>query len=295
MKIKYGIDQRKKTKIDEGATLKSFPKQKAYYYLPGSFVYAYAIACTNIVLQHSEKAARIYREIVSAWELPGCQSMIGGFEDCLPTTLTWKAKALEAKENGELVPELPREWFDTYFKNASSDFHGESHDNDWKLLLNKIEALILVGFNRQSDIENKKWRVVPDTSYWLKSVIILRSLTEFCKLKLEDLNKYKSVSINNEIYDLNIIMTEKPTDGPGRNIYRVLTGNFKKYGFALKHDTNILKDAEQWYKCRVDPGNIEIYIEEMYINGGITLDRGRIENDIAICDEATGYPRKRRK
>ncbi len=78
----------------------------------------------------------------------------------------------------------------------------------------------------------------------------------------------------------------------------------------------MLKDADLWYKCRVSPGTIEQYISdesnridkeadqlsdqelEPYYHNRRRLvypDRARIENDIAPCDEATGYPRKWRK
>ena len=44
----------------------------AFYHLPESLEYYYAVACVEIVLLHSDKANTIYREIVRAWDLPGC-------------------------------------------------------------------------------------------------------------------------------------------------------------------------------------------------------------------------------
>ena len=50
----------------------------------------------------------------------------------------------------------------------------------------------------------------------------------------------------------------------------------------------------QWYKCRVDPGIIEAYRDEL-VKDDNYLERSNIETAIAPYDETTGYPRKWRK
>ena len=69
---------------------------------------------------------------------------------------------------------------------------------------------------------------------------------------------------------------------------------FKHDSFVLRHDTKLLKDADQWYKCRVNPGSIETYRNELAKNNEYP-ERSNIETAIAPCDEATGYPRQWRK
>lgn len=299
--IKQGYNQRLKERMDERATRGSLRQkglldQEAHYWPFESLEYAYAIACVEIVLLHSEKASQIYHDIVRAWELPDCRSLIGGFKDCLPATNNWRAKALKAREKGEQFPDWPSEWFDTYFKHAPMYIEGESHNTDWEYLLDMMDKLILVGFNRQIDQDNEAWKVTSDTSPWLKSVIILRSQFEYCKIKLEDLNKYRQVKSDGKLYDLNTIMADKPTAGVNRKIYRTLTHTCRRLKFNLKHDAKLLKDADQWYKCRVNPGSIEAYLQELAdldLRGQKPRypDQGRVSNNIAACDDATGYPR----
>lgn len=291
--IKTGYDARRKTLIDERATRKGLLDQEAHHWPFESLGFAYAVACLDIVLLHSDKANAIYREIVKGWELSGCQAILQGFKQCLPETNAWKTKALKAREKDETFPDWPSIWLKTYLEYGTNN-------EDFCFLLDKVNEFILVGFNRQIDHDNEAWKVIPDTSPLLKGVIILRSQVEYAKVKLEDLNKYRPARIDGKPYDLNAIMADKPTAGPERQIYRMLTTIYKKYRFTLKHDTKLLKDADQWYKCRVEPGTIEAYLQELADLDSkgqkpIYADQGRISNDIAACDEATGYPRKWRK
>ncbi len=139
-------------------------------------------------------------------------------------------------------------------------------------------------------------------------------------MKLEDLNKYRPARIDGKLYDINVVMRDRPTAGIGRKIYRNFADTYQSLKFMLKHDAKLLKDADQWYKCRVDPGSIEQYIsdeseriirqadqlssqklEEHYHESKINKridrypERSNIETAIAPCDEATGYPRKWRE
>jgi len=299
MKVKQVYNQRLKARIDERATRGSrgsLLSRETHHWPLESLEFAYAVACVEIVLLHSDKANTIYNEIREAWELPGCRDLIGGFKDCLPVTNDWQAKALKAREKGEPIPDCPDEWLDTYFKHAPAYFEGEAHNIDWEYLLNKIKELILVGFNRQIDQDNETWKVIPYTSPYLAGVIILRSQAEYCKVKLENLNKYRPTRIDSQLYDLNTIMADKPTAGTERQIYRKLVKVYQDYGFTLKHDAKLLKDADQWYKCRVNPGSIEAYLDELAnLDLPIYLERSNIETAIAPYDEATGYPRKWRE
>lgn len=293
MKIKYSIDERKKALIDKRAKCNSLLSQGALYWPNESLEFAHAVACLEIVLLLSDEANRIFNEIVKSWELPGCQALMKGFrEECLPVTNTWKSQAIKAREKGEQIPEWPVAWVETYFKYAPVYFQGEPHNTDWEYFLSKLSELILTGFNRQSDQKNQTWKVIPGNSRWLISVIILRSQLEYCNFDLDKLHRYRPVRIDGKPYDLNVIMSEKPTAGPERKIYRMLINSYQKYDFALKHDEKLLSVAEKWYQVRVIYSGPEEFCRRYYNDKGIYYDPRNIINEIKICDYAIGYPRR---
>ena len=90
------------------------------------------------------------------------------------------------------------------------------------------------------------------------------------------------------------VMTGSPTTRAERRLKQQVVGTLRSIGYGLCHDEKMLKDAEQWYKCRVNPGTIEAYLDEL-VQDDTYLDRSNIETAIAPCDEATVYPRKWRK
>lgn len=102
--IKFDVDQRRKAIYDERARENNLRKgllsQEAHHWPLESLEYAYAWACLEIVLLHSDKASHIYTEIRDAWVLPGCKAMIDGFKDCLPVTNDWKLRHLRRGKRG---------------------------------------------------------------------------------------------------------------------------------------------------------------------------------------------------
>lgn len=101
-------------------------------------------------------------------------------------------------------------------------------------------------------------------------------------------------AVDDKHHDFDYEMPRRPSTRKERSIRSVLIKAFKHDGFALRHDAKLLQDADHWYKCRVNPGTIEAYLNEL-AKDGICLERGYIESAIAPCDQATGYPRKWRK
>ena len=101
------------------------------------------------------------------------------------------------------------------------------------------------------------------------------------------------VQVGDNLYYPDDTMLCNPSTRTERSIKSVLVKAFKHDGFVLRHDTKLLKEADKWYKCRVNPGTIEAYLDELAkVNIDADLDRGNLENAIAPCDRATGYPRK---
>ena len=88
-----------------------------------------------------------------------------------------------------------------------------------------------MGFNRETDQTNKAWKVLPSVdALWLYKAVNTWTLADYLGIKLEDWNKYRTLVRDGKTYDTEAIMTNKPTAGPGRKIYREITAAFKLYG-----------------------------------------------------------------
>ncbi len=146
-----------------------------------------------------------------------------------------------------------------------------------------------MGFNRQADLAEKRPKVLTEKAPFLFMTVVFRAIAEYCEVKLENWNKYRPDDIDH-------LMNSSPTERQKRLKKRDIKQTYKHFKWALHHNTKLLKYADQWYKCRVNPGNIEQYLNDLANqNPPIILERGRVDNHIAPCDEATGYPRKWRK
>ncbi len=291
------------------------------YWLPESLVFAHAMACVEIV-SRSDKANAIYREIVQACGLPGCQNI---FEASLPYSPNLaelfiesiranktrdKASTMRAPAQAKTPPNASvNDQSDT--RNAQSDtrndlcsdlklwsqsdeFKQMSEHRDYQHLVKRINEFILVGFNRKIDQDNKEWKVTPETPPYLLAVAIsLRSLAEYENIQPQNLIEFK-VQVDDKLYNFDYKTPRNPSTRKERSIRSGLTKAFKHDGFVLRHDKKLRKDAGQWYKCRVNPGTIEVYLNEKS-QDGIILERSNVETALAPYDEATGYPRKWRK
>ena len=76
--------------------------------LPESKLEAYAGACLETALKSSEEAREIYVEIVSSWELSGCQLLIGDFARYKQDYRTWMRKRAESVARNEPPPDWPK-------------------------------------------------------------------------------------------------------------------------------------------------------------------------------------------
>lgn len=144
-------------------------------------------------------------------------------------------------------------------------------------------------------------KVTHDTAPMLVEVIAFRSIVDYCEIDLAQLSRYRNIRVNGKEYDLERIMTTRPSSRIEQRLKRKIIREFKKIKITYRNDSTFLKHAEHWYKSRVEPGDIEIYVAELAdtkyydqvaLQDGTYPDRDRIENDIAPYDEVTGYPRK---
>ncbi|MFC2033595.1 hypothetical protein ACFLUB_03675 [Chloroflexota bacterium] len=157
-----------------------------------------------------------------------------------------------------------------------------------------IHEFARVGFNRKEDRKDQLHKVLAEKAPYLFGAILVRTIAEACKIRLSDWSKYRTD-------DIEYIMTGKdPTTRMERDYVRLKKKEVREiYEKCLKwvfrHDGKLLKGADQWYKCRVNPGTIEAYLNEAAPLSETGLERSNVQTAIAPYDEATGYPRKWRK
>jgi hypothetical protein len=159
-----------------------------------------------------------------------------------------------------------------------------------------LDTIIKLGFNRESDLENRILKVRPETSPYLVNAIFSASI--MYHLATTEIEYQQDRALTSEelkqLGQFTCLLESDPTTRPGKKAKHIVVHALKNNHFSLCHNDKISEYAEQWYKCRVDPGTIEAYVDEM-AKSGVFLDRGRVGNNIAICDQATGYPRRWRK
>jgi hypothetical protein len=76
--------------------------------LPESKLEVYAEACLKTALRYYEETRKTYVEIVSSWELSGCQLLIGDFARHEQDTRTWMHKRAESVVRNEPPPDWPK-------------------------------------------------------------------------------------------------------------------------------------------------------------------------------------------
>jgi hypothetical protein len=159
-----------------------------------------------------------------------------------------------------------------------------------------LDTIIKLGFNRESDLENRILKIRPETSPYLVEAIFSASIMYHLATTSMEYQKDRALT-DEELSQLRqyaALLESDPTTRPGKKAKHIIVQALKNSRFNLCHNEKIAGYAEQWYQCRVDPGTIEAYVDDM-AKSRIFLDRGRVGNDIAICDQATGYPRRWRK
>lgn len=259
-----------------------------FKYRPGSRIAAYAMACVEAVLKYSEEAKDIYKNIIQCWELPGCQSVIRESTKYNQDTETWLSSLDKAVVGDEPLTDFPNEWADVFMKTEGN--------TDFQKLLEHASILTVVGFNRKVDLKIRKPKILPVQAPGLGLAIVTLSLMDYLaenpEIKgpaaLSDKSTIKYIQFSQRLAASPSARKER---GTKHEIVQTLR---RREGYSLCNFERLADDAEKWYKSRVNPGTIDSYVAEL-AEDGINIDRSNIENSIAPCDEATGYPRKWRK
>jgi hypothetical protein len=249
---------------------------------------AYATACFNSVLLHSEEIPLIFDFMVQMWRLPDYQKLMRIYHKRLPETREWYRQCAQAIRKNCPRPNFPAVCIEDV-KAVLKDFQPTQ-------MIKCLDTIIKLGFNRESDLENHILKIRPETSPYLVEAIFSASIMYHLTTSGMD-SKQDKVLTEEELKQLrrfSSLLESDPTNRAGMKTKHAIIRTLKGTGFTLCHNEKIGEYAEQWYKSRIEPGTIEAYVDEL-AKSGVILDRGRIGNNIAICDQATGYPRKWRK
>ncbi len=281
-------------------------KDKALYYPPEVMPIILCAACLSIALKESPEAKELYDEIVECYKLPGFQEIFDKLNDEIPGGTELLKKIVDKSgldfekppERGNAsIPQVRKiiSGGTDLIKDYTEEYtpwilKGETRNKDLNLLLQKINELIKVGFNHKKDQGKGIYKVSGSESYWLGLTINMSALSENYRLMLKEWERLKVMKIGGKVYNINDIVTDKVT----KRIHRNLTKQYKSSGFMLIHDQKLKNIAHRWYQCRVVHSGPEEYCRQMQLEGEM-LDSANISNEIRICDEVIGYPRRSEK
>ncbi len=282
---------------------------RSHYWTLASLPFGYAMACVEVVSQKSERAGAIYRQIIEAWGNPGVNFLFKGiYSEISAEDKEYIKQAFIHPEKAMLPdPDKPFKEFEELF--ANMEINKEFIKEEYKLgslsqeEQNNIEELlkfsllimefIIVGFNRESDIEKGKIRVFPSNKHiWLILAVMLRTSCEHVNIKLENIRNLYLLRKSNkgELVDYHKVLTEQPMS----RAHRRMIALGKKVKLRLKNDNIFMNAAQLWYQCRVVYPSVNKYCDAQSLNGN-QLDSKNIEKKIKQCDEAIGYQGRLRK
>lgn len=283
--------------------------------LPGVMLVTYAFECIEVALKHALKHEQedkqaadciaAYQTLVQSWDLPGCRARICEMAKHKEDFATWRRSFDETVSEGKPLSDWPWEWAYSLVKlEYNADFHE---------LVKHAYSFVLRAFNRKLDIENQTPKILPERSpLWLATIV--QSLV-VNYLPYSEVGG-PTVLADESVIDFAQFQAELPIwpgPRPERQSKKAIRQTLKREGYRLKHHSVIRKGAEMWYKCRVSPGSIEEYLDEVdeqarkidishftknelrKCEKAYYPSRSNIEAAIAPYDQATAYPRKWRK
>ena len=263
----------------------------------------YALACVEVVSKMSEKAGAIYQKIIEAWGKPGVKAIFDDVFSEVPDSEKEKVKKALLHPETELLPDPNKPFKDLEDMFTSLEINEDLLKADDKTEqlspedqqdIEEMEALarlilefIIIGFNRESDIQKGRYRVLPtEKAPWVIWAVAIRAGFEHYNITLEKLRAlYKLRKYKGKTIDFHKVLTEEPMSRWHRRI--VASGKAAK--LKLKNDRVIIEAARHWYKCRVAFSSINKYCgaPENY-----QLDPKNISKQIRPCDDAVGYIRR---
>ncbi|GAI27412.1 unnamed protein product, partial [marine sediment metagenome] len=249
--------------------------ESAHYWPELMLPFPIAIACTQVVLENSEKAKLLYDDAVEAWKRPDCQKALSEvripFSSCLEAKIALNSKNISDWEDP--LDELKERYRDS---------------ENFKFLIEKINQFILVGFNREADREKGKYRVKPKEAIWLFYSVFIGTFVDH-GVNNPDFNKTKVFEFGGQLLDLSTLM-----DGTINNrVHRKRVNLYRKHGWKLRHDNKLIKKAKLWYQVRVIFSGPKEYCCSKDFISEETPDPDDILKEIKICDEALSNQKRR--
>lgn len=237
--------------------------------LPGSELFAYAVACLEAILKASEKARADYWELVQMWHKPGCQDLVQEAVESSQDTHIWIQKLVRAIDGGQPSPG----WDSLEVVSAKHQSNG-----DFQSLMDCMRQFVLENFNRKVDwLENNRPKVLLKNSGTLATVIALRSLLDCYEIDLAELDRQR-------LGEIDTLMKTNPTIREERRLKSRIVKAFKRELFAVRLDDAILAKGELWRDARVVFNSVREAADKWGIN---PLD---LSKRIRLCDYSTGYP-----
>jgi hypothetical protein len=277
------------------------------YYMREAMPLVLCGACLTVVLEKSEQARGIYREIVESYRLPDIEAAFRRLESALPPRkvigmLKDSMEALRIRRSeqntessllhpdADLVVDLNdkacaysyvfEQWFNLEREEIlSPDFRR------WHELMNK---LIRVGFNRKSDRDEGIHKVTGEQSQFLFFAIHMRAFAEYRGVGVVDNDEMMAAVKGRRVHDVTTFMRPRPTT----RRYRRWTESYGRAGYRRKQDRIIERGAEWWYQCSVVYSSPAEFWKNEWTERNKLPDWSNVGKAIKPYDEAVGYARR---
>jgi len=188
---------------------KSWFRDTPHYWAEASLPLAYAVACVEVVSKSSEKARILYNRIIEAWSAPGIKAVSNELASIIPESARGKIKNALLHPETELLPDPNKpfkqleEMFtgleinEDFFKDDDMEELPPEEQQDAEQfadLICLIMEFIIVGFNRESDTEKGRYRVIPsEKAPWLIWAVAIRTLLESYKIRFEQVRDFYKI------------------------------------------------------------------------------------------------------
>ena len=269
-------------------------------------------ACLGVVLESSDKAWGIYKEIVESYRLPDIREALNRLaHEAEPGKavgmLQQNIEELKVRQSDNLDKTKPlvadggllkglndrvSEYSDVFAKSFDME-SGDILSVDFRYWLGLIEELIRVGFNRESEQARGIYKVKLADSPLLALAIQIRSFAEYNRLELVMDDKTKAVRVSGRTYDLSRFLADVATS----RAYRDQRKAYRQAGYIPLQDETIGRNAWWWYESRVEYSGPEEFTMKMWrrdLDEDLLtkkLDPSNVSREIRAYDEAIGCPR----
>jgi len=154
-----------------GQPRESLFEQRAHRWPVEAEPMAYAMACIEVVLEESEQAAQVFRDLACAYDRPGPQGSNDPLRSAIAGKRYEKLKEQLVSAVSEAQQNVHKPWSDlAEFAGDSDSWEGLSEDADGEGDTEASEAEddggiadLLRGFKIECDVVDGKWTVVPTT------------------------------------------------------------------------------------------------------------------------------------